>query len=174
MKNDSSQPAGMSLIVKTVARWLVPCIIVFGIYVIITGHISPGGGFAGGVVIACALMLLALAEGKQHVDRILRPQAGMRLAGIGALLFLGLGVVGMIRGGAFLENFLMDSQGTASFPAGGGIIVFCEFAIAIVVSMALYLVFAALSCVHVPPAARRESARGDAVGRRKAGRGDGR
>ena len=52
---------GMTLIVKTVTRWVKVFIFQYGIYVIITGHLAPGGGFAGGVIIACSYILLTLA-----------------------------------------------------------------------------------------------------------------
>ncbi len=59
MNNDPKE--GMSLIVKTVNRWLKGFILLFGIYLVLYGHLTPGGGFPGGVVIACAFMLITLA-----------------------------------------------------------------------------------------------------------------
>ena len=46
------QAGGMTLIVKTVARIVAGFILLFGIYIVIHGHVSPGGGFAGGIIIA--------------------------------------------------------------------------------------------------------------------------
>ena len=56
---------GMSPIVKTVTRWVKVFIFLYGVYIIITGHVAPGGGFAGGVIIACSYMLLTLAYGRE-------------------------------------------------------------------------------------------------------------
>ena len=52
---------GMTLIVKTVTRWVKVFIFLFGVYIVITGHLGPGGGFAGGLIIACSYILLTLA-----------------------------------------------------------------------------------------------------------------
>ncbi|RLE12077.1 hypothetical protein DRI96_05140, partial [Candidatus Aerophobetes bacterium] len=46
-----------------VSRKLVPYILIFGLYLISYGHLSPGGGFQGGVVLASGIILLALARG---------------------------------------------------------------------------------------------------------------
>ena len=56
----------MSLIVKTVAGWITGFILLFGVHVVLYGHETPGGGFAGGVIIASSFVLLRLAFG-QHV-----------------------------------------------------------------------------------------------------------
>ena len=59
---DKPRP-GMSMIVRTVTRWLKGPILLFGIYIVLYGHITPGGGFGGGVIIACAFILVMLALG---------------------------------------------------------------------------------------------------------------
>ena len=52
---------GMTVIVKTIASWVKVLIFLFGIYIIIFGHLTPGGGFAGGVILASSYVLLMLA-----------------------------------------------------------------------------------------------------------------
>jgi len=52
---------GMTIIVKTVSSWVKVLIFLFGIYITIFGHLTPGGGFAGGVILACSYILLMLA-----------------------------------------------------------------------------------------------------------------
>ena len=56
---------GMSLIVKTVTRLTVGLILLYGVYILSHGHVSPGGGFAGGVIIALSFIHLMLAYGKE-------------------------------------------------------------------------------------------------------------
>ena len=58
-----------SIIVKTVCRLLAPFIQLFGLYVIMHGHSSPGGGFQGGVILASSFILLAIAYGIDEVKR---------------------------------------------------------------------------------------------------------
>ncbi len=53
---------GMSMIVKTVTRWLKGPILLFGIYIVLYGHITPGGGFGGGVIIASAFILVMVRQ----------------------------------------------------------------------------------------------------------------
>ena len=55
----SKEPQGMSLIVKTITRLTVGLILLFGIYIVLHGHLSPGGGFAGGVIIALSFTAIA-------------------------------------------------------------------------------------------------------------------
>ena len=78
---------GMSVIVKTVARWLRTPILVCGIYIVLYGHLGPGGGFAGGAVIATGLALRTIAYGDPTGGGAARAR-GVALASAGALLFL--------------------------------------------------------------------------------------
>lgn len=57
------------LILQTAARVLVPPIIIFGIYVILGGHLGPGGGFSGGAIIGAGLILYLNAFGFQKTER---------------------------------------------------------------------------------------------------------
>lgn len=57
------EPVGGDLILRTVARLLVPLIFLFGFYVLVNGHLSPGGGFSGGAVIGAGLILYSAAFG---------------------------------------------------------------------------------------------------------------
>lgn len=59
---------GMSLIVKVITRLTVGLILLFGIYIVLHGHVSPGGGFAGGVIIALSFIHLMLAYGKDALS----------------------------------------------------------------------------------------------------------
>jgi len=54
---------GMSIIVKKTTQLISGMIFLYGIYVIAHGHLTPGGGFAGGVIIAGAFILITLAFG---------------------------------------------------------------------------------------------------------------
>jgi len=59
---------GMTVIVKTVSSWVKVLIFLFGIYIILFGHLTPGGGFAGGVILASSYVLLMLAFGRKFVE----------------------------------------------------------------------------------------------------------
>ncbi len=64
------ETTGMGVTVKTVTRWLKGPILLFGIYLVLYGHITPGGGFGGGVVIASAFILITLASGERTALRL--------------------------------------------------------------------------------------------------------
>lgn len=78
----------MSLIVKTVTKLTVGFILLYGVYVALTGHLSPGGGFAGGVIVALAFIHVMLAFGKEVALRRLRSQTLRVSIGVSALIFL--------------------------------------------------------------------------------------
>ena len=68
-ENDRLYEPKNDVIVQKVAFFLVPMIIIFGIYVILNGHLSPGGGFSGGAIIGSALILYVNAFGFQKIER---------------------------------------------------------------------------------------------------------
>lgn len=78
----------MGLVVKTVTRLTLGFILLYGIYIGFSGHAAPGGGFAGGVIIALSMVHIMLAFGKEVALKRLRA-SGIRLfVGAGALVFL--------------------------------------------------------------------------------------
>ncbi|MHC4115567.1 MAG: MnhB domain-containing protein, partial [Planctomycetota bacterium] len=60
---------GMTVIVKTISSWVKVLIFLFGIYIIIFGHLTPGGGCAGGVILASSYVLLMLSFGREFVEK---------------------------------------------------------------------------------------------------------
>ena len=95
-----------SEIVDIISRKLTPFILLFGFYLISYGHLSPGGGFQGGVVLASGVILLSLSRG---VDSAMRsfPLTRMRRTDIFTFaLILAIGIGGILLGKNFLGNFL--------------------------------------------------------------------
>ena len=88
------QEKGMSLIVKTVTKLTFGLIIFYGIYITLIGHISPGGGFAGGVIIALAFIHIMLAFGKEVALKRLRSNVLRPLISAAALVFLFIVITG--------------------------------------------------------------------------------
>lgn len=146
---DQTPHEGMSPIVKTVTRGLKGFILLYGLYIVLYGHLTPGGGFAGGVIIACAFILLELAEGRAGVEKFLRTRVAAELDSIGALIFLGLAVAGLVLAGVFFKNFIATPEGAHFKLFSAGIILPCNIGIGLKVGMSLFLVFAMLSALHV-------------------------
>ena len=87
--NPVKQPEkGMTLIVKTVTRLTLGFILLYGIYITLNGHIAPGGGFAGGVIVALAFVHIMLAFGKEVSLKWLHAYVLRITLAAGALLFL--------------------------------------------------------------------------------------
>jgi multicomponent Na+:H+ antiporter subunit B len=91
-----------SNIVTAGSKLLFPAIILLGAYVFIHGHLSPGGGFQGGVIVATGFLLMLLAYENYSVSHttlsVVESFAGITFAVIG--------LMGFMNGGTFLENFL--------------------------------------------------------------------
>lgn len=132
---------GMSLIVKTITRLTVGLILLYGIYILSHGHVSPGGGFAGGVIIALSFIHLMLAYGKETALNKLPKGATNFFEGLGAVMFLGIALLGF-TGGYFFLNFLSKGEPFRLFSAG--IIPLCNIAISFKVGAGLFAIFAAL------------------------------
>ncbi|MCU0632460.1 MAG: sodium:proton antiporter [Methanolinea sp.] len=99
----------MSKIVRTGANLLYPFIIIFGLYVIMHGHLTPGGGFQGGAVVATAAALVIVAYSYQEVTGIIRNVAMKARESVGLLLFIGAGIAALAVGTPFFYNFLANS-----------------------------------------------------------------
>jgi multicomponent Na+:H+ antiporter subunit B len=92
-----------SEIVRITCVLISPLVMLFGLYVIAHGHYGPGGGFAGGVALAVSVILLRLVAEPAPVGRRFPPAMGIIAGALGMLLFLLIGFVPMLTGGAFLE-----------------------------------------------------------------------
>lgn len=103
-----------SVIVVTGSRVLFPLILLFGVYVFLHGHLTPGGGFQGGAVIASGVLLLYLARREQTLHR----EALGVAESLGGLLFVGIGLLGLAISGTFLSNFLAKGQPNLLLSAG--------------------------------------------------------
>ncbi|SET06738.1 multicomponent Na+:H+ antiporter subunit B [Natronincola peptidivorans] len=92
------------LIVKTITRIIIPFIQVYGIYIVLHGHISPGGGFSGGAILGASLILYTLAFGYKDAAKKMPHHVGAILESGAILWFLALGLIGIFAGGNFLTN----------------------------------------------------------------------
>jgi len=91
------------VIVKAVARLLVPFIVVYALYVVMHGHYSPGGGFQGGVILAAAFVLLGVSHGLEKTRRRMSEKVAGVIGSIGVLIYGGIGVLCLILGGNYLD-----------------------------------------------------------------------
>jgi multicomponent Na+:H+ antiporter subunit B len=102
--------SGMSKIVKTMASVIFPFIMIFGIYVIAHGHLTPGGGFQGGAVVASACAMILIAYGSVWTIKKVKEKHLSVLESLGALGFIFLALFGIVFGLYFFNNFLANSD----------------------------------------------------------------
>lgn len=125
---------GMSLIVKTVTRLTLGFILIYGIYLSLSGHNSPGGGFAGGVIVALAFIHIMLAFGKEVALKRLHSQSLRVIISTSAIVFLLM----------VMTNFLLGRSAFLRVFRGEIIIPLCEMT---VVGFGLFAIFIALILV---------------------------
>ncbi|HUX48548.1 MAG TPA: MnhB domain-containing protein [Dehalococcoidia bacterium] len=107
----------MSKIVRTVANQLMAFVLVFGLYVIMHGHVTPGGGFQGGAIIASGVVMLIVAFGSGQIKKFLRERRLSLVESSGALLFILIAFAGI--GTVFFYNFLVGSRIFGGIPPTG-------------------------------------------------------
>jgi multicomponent Na+:H+ antiporter subunit B len=90
-----------SLILRTATRFLMPLLLLFALFLLLRGHNEPGGGFVGGLVVAAAFVLYAIAYGLDAGRRALLV-APSTLLGAGLLVALSSGISAVLVGRPFL------------------------------------------------------------------------
>jgi multicomponent Na+:H+ antiporter subunit B len=101
---------GMTKIVKTLTNISLPLIIIFGLYVITHGHLTPGGGFQGGAVVASGLAMVLVAYGSKWTATKIKEKDLSALESIGALMFITVAFLGILFGGMFFSNFIAGTD----------------------------------------------------------------
>ena len=150
---------GMTVIVKTISSWVKVLIFLFGIYIIIFGHLTPGGGFAGGVILASSYVLRMLAFGREFAEENLSLPVASRLDCVGALLFAAIALFGLFYGTAsFFWNFIHRKYllGEPLELVSAGTIPLSNIAIGLKVGASLFLVVLILSTFRPEPSANKE------------------
>jgi len=146
---------GMSLIVKNITRVVAGFIVLFGAYIVLYGHVTPGGGFTGGVILAGGLALVVLAFGEEFARNVLTHEVAKVADSMGALLFLLVAVLGF-AGGVFFTNFL--PAGTVGSLMSAGTIPISNLGIGIKVGAGLFGAFLALAAFRRTTAGGQERA----------------
>lgn len=134
---------GMTIIVKKTTQLIAGLIFLYGIYIIIHGHLTPGGGFAGGVILAGSFILLILAFGSDFL-MLTREEAGSTLyENLAILVVVFLAISGLLFGARiFFLNWL--PRGNPGELVSAGIIPLYNIFIGIEVASAILTIFLAL------------------------------
>lgn len=127
-----------NLILRVVAKLLIPIIVLFALYVQFHGDFGPGGGFQAGVIFSVAFILYALVYGYETAERVM-PESVLRvLASLGVLIFAGTGIATLLLGGNFLDYNVLAGTPVAGQHVG---ILVVELGVGVTVSSVMLLIF---------------------------------
>ncbi len=98
------------LVLRVVGKLLIPFILLFALYVQFHGDFGPGGGFQAGTIFAAGIVFYAIIFGLDKARRVVPDRLVETLLAAGVLLFIGVGVAGLLLGGNFLDYFVLDKD----------------------------------------------------------------
>lgn len=127
-------------ILNEVVGNLIPFIQIFGIYVIFHGHLSPGGGFAGGTIIGVSFILYRIVFGKEFTQSKLKFCTLLRFMTIGVFIY------GVLKGYIFISggndlHFPLPSLGTPGNIISGGFLLPLNIVVGTVVAVTMYFFY---------------------------------
>jgi multicomponent Na+:H+ antiporter subunit B len=101
------------LVLRVVAKLLIPFMLMFALYVQLHGDYGPGGGFQAGVIAAAAIVLYALIYGLAAAQRLVPERLAEALLAAGVLLYCAVGIAGLALGGNYLDYFVLGNDPVA-------------------------------------------------------------
>lgn len=127
-------------ILQTCSRVLVPVILVFGIYIVLNGHLSPGGGFSGGAVIGAGMILFLNAYGFEKTERFMNART-VKWVTFGSLMVYCLAKsYSFFTGANGLESHI--PLGTPGAILSSGLILILNICVGMVVACTMYSFYA--------------------------------
>lgn len=98
------------LVLRVIAKLLIPFILLFALYVQFHGDFGPGGGFQAGVILAAAVIFYGLIFGLADARRLVPERWVESMMAVGVLIFGGVGLAGLLLGGNYLDYFVLDTD----------------------------------------------------------------
>lgn len=126
------------IILRVVGKFLIPYIMLFGLYVQFHGDFGPGGGFQAGVIFASAFVIHTLLFGVRATQKIAPQWILEAVSSAGVLLFAGVGVVSMLLGANYLDYDVLGPYPVAGQHLG---MILVEFGVGLTVAGAILLIF---------------------------------
>lgn len=131
-----------NLILIFIAKFLIPVIVLFALYVQFHGDYGPGGGFQAGVIFSVAFILYTLVFGLSTAERVL-PSSVLRIfASLGVLIYAGTGFATLLLGGSFLDYSVLAENPVAGQHIG---ILVIELGVGITVASVMLIIFFAFA-----------------------------
>ncbi len=123
-------------IIRTMGKILLPCIFVYGIYILLNGQNSPGGGFSGGAVMGTGLIITAAAFGFDRVDSFLPLRVSMWMTFLSLMFYSFAKGYVFFTGANGLENHI--PKGVPGAILSGGLILPLDIAVGLVVAGTMF------------------------------------
>jgi multicomponent Na+:H+ antiporter subunit B len=95
------------LVLRVIAKLVIPFMLLFALYVQFHGDFGPGGGFQAGVIVAAAMIFYAIVFGLPTARRVVPDAVVESMIALGVLIFAGVGVAGLALGGNYLDYFVL-------------------------------------------------------------------
>jgi len=133
------------VILRVIAKCFIPLIVIYGFYVHFHGEVGPGGAFQAGVILAVALILHALIFGLVNTMKAVPPVFARSLAAVGVLLYAGVGVWALMKGGHFLEYQALFGEPPGGHDGQHAGIIIIELGVLFAVAGAMVTIFYALA-----------------------------
>jgi multicomponent Na+:H+ antiporter subunit B len=134
---------GMTIIVKKTSQLIAGMVFMYGIYVIVHGHLTPGGGFAGGVVIAGSFILVTLAYGGDFLRLIKEENRTTIVESLATILVIMVAASGFLFGTKiFFNNFL--PKGTVGHLVSAGVLPLYNIFVGTEVAASIFIIFLSL------------------------------
>jgi len=130
------------IILKTIAKFAVPFILIFGIYVILNGHLSPGGGFSGGAIVGSGFILASVAFGFDVMERFINKKSAGMITFISLLVYCLAKSYSFFTGANHLESGI--PLGTPGNILSSGLILILNICVGMVVACTMYSFFSLL------------------------------
>lgn len=135
----------LDFILKKVVLFLLPFIQMFGFYIIFHGHLSPGGSFAGGIIVAIGFICFSLVFGAERGQEKIPHNITNLVESFGTLWYGLVGLVGILRGAGFLLNKGAVPIGQPGDLFSGGLIFLITFGVGLKVASTMVSLFYALT-----------------------------
>ncbi|MFI3253900.1 MAG: hydrogen gas-evolving membrane-bound hydrogenase subunit E [Eubacteriales bacterium] len=141
--NANYKPMKQNPVTQVVAKYLIPFLVIFGVYIILNGHISPGGGFAGGAIMGASLILYSAAYGYETVSKVITGKL-LKMVTFFSLLFYALAKgYSFYTGAHHIETGV--PLGTAGMIFSGGLILPLNICIGLIVTCTMYSFYSLFS-----------------------------
>lgn len=92
------------IITRCGCDWIIPLCVVYIFYIMLHGHLTPGGGFQGGILTVALVLLIYLGHGYEETKRALHPNLAHPMEGVALMIYVLLAFMGVVFGASFCQN----------------------------------------------------------------------